>query len=307
MPLAKFRALADETRLRLLNILLQYELSVNELVKILDMGQPRVSRHLRILAEAGLVTARREGLWVFYSVSSREANAEFLKAMRPYFPQNAMTGADLDSARRMLEERAIRSRRFFNSAAENWDDLNAAILGDFDLPARVLAAMPQKCAAAADLGCGTGSVLAALRSRAPFIIGVDDSQAMLDLCRARLMRQELQDCDFSLRIGSIDYLPIRDGEVDFACINLVLHHLPRPDTAFREIHRIVKANGSLFVADFVKHNDERMRRDHGDHWLGFEPADLRRFVEDGGFHIANEHICPVRRGHSLVLLHARRP
>ena len=141
MALVYFKALSDETRLRLVHILLHYELSVNELVRILGMGQSRVSRHLKILTEAGLLTSRRDGLWVFYAATRCGEASDFLQAMGPFLHTDTAMREDLAMAAQILEERALKTRQFFNAIAEDWDELNREVLEDFDLPAAVLAAV----------------------------------------------------------------------------------------------------------------------------------------------------------------------
>lgn len=305
MPLLQFKALADETRLRLIRILFHYELSVNELVRIMGMGQSRVSRHLKILTEAGLLRSRRDGLWVFYSVPPSGENSAFLSAIQPFFPENATTLADMEMAARMLEERVSRARQFFNAVAEKWDDLNHEILGDFDLPARVSAAMPKDCRVAVDLGCGTGEVLAAMRGKAALSIGVDASAAMLERCRSRMAKNEFAAGEFSLRIGELSHLPLADHEANFACINLVLHHLPQPEEAFGEMRRILAPGGILFLSDFLRHEDESMRRRYGDYWLGFDEKQLRDFFEANGFSLCSSENRVVGRKLKLYMMLAQ--
>lgn len=300
-----FKALADETRVRLANLLMRYELSVNELVQILGMGQSRVSRHLKILAEAGLVKFRRDGLWVFYSAPEAGDKLDFLRAVAPFFPRDNVLRSDLALGAKALEARTLRARQFFNAIADNWDDLNQEILAGFDLPARAIAAMPQNCEVAVDLGCGTGGVLAVMGTRAARVIGVDGSARMLELCRARLGARALESGKVSLRIGDLNHLPLADGEARFASLNLVLHHLDRPEEIFREIHRAIAPGGVLFIADFMRHNDESMRRDYGDHWLGFDPAELKRVLSRAGFEISRVEKQPVARGLCLFMLTAR--
>lgn len=301
MSLIKFKALADETRMRLVWILFHYELSVNELVQILGMGQSRVSRHLKILSEAGLLQSRRDGLWVFYSSPPSGPDAEFLSAIAPFIACQTTMKADLAMAGHILKERARRTRQFFNAMAENWDELNREVLGAFDLPGYVLQAMPAGCEVAVDLGCGTGVVLNAMRSKASLCIGVDGSTAMLDLCRQRL---GAPGSEMSLRIGELSHLPLADKEADFACINLVLHHLPEPGQAFYEIRRILSPGGTLFLADFLRHKDESMRLRYGDHWLGFECEDLKNFLTSAGFTLQKLTTCKVGRKLSLILITA---
>ncbi|MDL2267661.1 metalloregulator ArsR/SmtB family transcription factor [Desulfovibrio sp. OttesenSCG-928-G15] len=238
-----FKALADETRLRLVNILCRYELNVNELVLIMEMGQSRISRHLKILSASGLLTFRREGLWVFYAAPSQGPAKEFLDAMLPFMEGNALFKADRDMATGMIEERVHKTRHFFNTIAEDWDKLSREVLGGFDLAGVVAENMP-KCGTACDLGCGTGNVLHAMLRHADTVIGVDGSARMLELARRRFADDSNR---VSLRIGELSHLPLRDAEADFATLNMVLHHVPEPVAVLREIRRIRKLSRSSWT------------------------------------------------------------
>lgn len=297
-----FKALSDETRLRLMHILARHEVSVNELVAILEMGQSRVSRHLKILAEAGLARFRRDGLWVFYAAADGGEGLAFWKAVAPFCAGGPVQDGDLRMASQIIEERTRTTRQFFNAIAEHWDTLSREVLGAFDLPAAVAAAVPVPCAVAVDLGCGTGTVLETLREKAALVIGVDGSPRMLELSRRRFA----DDTTLSLRIGELDHLPLSDGEADFACINMVLHHLSEPATALREIRRVLRPGGVLFVADFDRHQDERMRNEYGDRWLGFAEADLRQRLAQADFLVTEVTRCPVEQGLALNLASAVR-
>ena len=244
-----FKALSDETRLRLAHVLGRYELSVNELVSLLEMGQSRVSRHLKILTEAGLLQSRRDGLWVFYSAVNEGEGHAFLKAAEPFVTAEARMRADLDMAARILEDRALKTRQFFNAIADHWDTLSREVLGGFDLAGAVRDAMPPDCGVAVDLGCGTGLVLERMRERARKVIGVDGSPRMLELARRRFIPEGSAEAwsdggapfpaagadipagspalaPLSLRIGELDHLPLRDGEADFASITICPIRLP---------------------------------------------------------------------------------
>ncbi len=282
LALQYFKALSDETRLRLMHVLNRHELSVNELVTILEMGQSRVSRHLKILTSAGLLSSRRDGLWVFYSASPEGEGRAFLDAMAPFITVDMVLQADLDMAQKMIEERAMKTRQFFNAIAEDWDELNREVLGGFDRADAVAESMRamQTCDVAVDLGCGTGSVLERMLEKSREVIGVDGSPRMLELARRRFVEGADR---VSLRIGELDHLPLRDGEADFACINMVLHHLSDPQAVLTEIRRVLRQGGLLFVADFDQHGNERMRTDYGDRWLGFELDHLSQMLETAGF------------------------
>lgn len=304
MSLLKFKALAHQTRLRLLAILSRYELSVNEIAGSLEICQSGVSRHLKILAEAGLLKARRDGLQVYYKAPEEGAEARFLRAVNPFFPDSSLARADQERAASAVEERASRARQFFNEMAGKWDELNHEVLGDFDLPALVASMSPPGCAVAVDIGCGTGMVLATLCKIARLAIGVDGSSAMLERSRARLGR-EIESGAVSLRIGELSHLPLADHEANYACINLVLHHLPEPGEAFKEIRRILAPDGICFVADFLKHNDEIMRERYHDHWLGFSRGELEEFLSRSGYRLVTYTERRVGRKLALALLTAR--
>ncbi|MDR2051379.1 MAG: metalloregulator ArsR/SmtB family transcription factor [Deltaproteobacteria bacterium] len=297
-----FKALADETRLRLLLVLYRYEMNVNELVELMGMGQSRISRHLKILSSAGLLESRRDGLWVFYSLAGGQPSRKFIDAVYPFLAAEGFAAEDLALAAGILEERAARTSRFFNSIAEDWDAMSREVLGSFNLPLAVEARMPLPCAVAADLGCGTGIVLERLLSRAEQVIGVDGSARMLELARRRFSGVGER---LSLRIGDLAHLPLRDGEADFICINLVLHHLSEPQAALLEVKRVLKPGGILLISEFDRHNEESLRTDYGDLWLGFDAEALERFLLRAGFKLASSTSHPVEKGLHIHIFQAR--
>lgn len=301
--LSYFKALADETRLRLLNVLCRHELNVNELVLILEMGQSRISRHLKILSASGLLVWRREGLWVFYSAPQDGPARAFLDAVLPFIVDDPALKADLDMAAGMIEERAHKTRQFFNAIAEDWDKLSREVLGGFDLAGAVVDHMPE-CRVAVDLGCGTGNVLHGMLERAGSVIGVDGSPRMLELARRRFAAVGNR---VSLRIGDLSHLPLRDGEADFASLNMVLHHIPQPVEVLREIRRALRPSGLLVLTDFNRHNDDRMRAEYGDHWLGFDRDTLHGHLARAGFVVKHSGLAPVERSLSLHIVVAGNP
>ena len=270
------------------------------------MGQSRVSRHLKILTEAGLLNSRRDGLWVFYSSVREGEGAAFLKAAMPFLDDDSEMHADVDMAARIIEDRALKTRQFFNTIAEHWDTLSREVLGGFDLAGAVCARMPEGCEVAVDLGCGTGLVLERMRGRARQIIGVDGSPRMLELSRRRLAGVEGEPENVSLRIGELSHLPLRDCEADFASINMVLHHLSNPENALAEIRRVLRPGGLLMAADFDRHNQERMRLDYGDLWLGFDEATMTKLLHSAGFEVVSCTRRPVEQELALNLTLARR-
>lgn len=293
------KALADETRLRLTFLLREHELNVSEILKVMGMGQSRISRHLKILAESGLLECRRDGLWAFYKAVESGPAAGFLEAAAKVAQKESIIATDLKAAAQVLRERAESTKRFFDDIAHDWDNLNREVLGSLDLRAEILARMtPVKVAA--DLGCGPGVLLEGLASKAERAIGVDNSQRMLEQAERRFGDNDR----ISLRIGELRHLPLKDWEADFAVLSLVLHHFPKPLEVLRETARVLKYEGRLVVADFLKHDNEAMRSEYGDRWLGFEPGQLNDWLDRSRFEVASQTVFDVNKGLQVVLLEA---
>lgn len=294
--LAVFKALSDETRLRLYRLLARFELNVGEIVGVLGMGQSRISRHLRILVESGLLTARRDGLWVFY----RAPDSPQRQALAPLVGECG-PGEDLERARKCLEARALETRRFFNAIAPDWRAMRREVLGEVDLDGLILSLLPPG-AKAADLGCGPGDLLEAMGAKAGGLIGVDASPAMLELARRKPGL-----AGASLRVGELEHLPLADAEAQAAVLSLTLHHLSDPAAALAEARRVVAPGGVLVVADYLKHQAEHMRERYGDRWLGFTPEEMSRWLGDAGLLVEKMEQQPVNLGLTLGVYLARRP
>lgn len=300
--LTYFKSLADITRIRLLNILLHHELSVNEIVGLMGMGQSRISRHLKILTESGLLACRRDGVWAFYSTVSEGAAREFIEAVGYLFDDDPVFSSDLAQAARILEERKQTTTRFFNTIAPEWDLLKLTILGDFDLNAAICKTMG-RCGIVADLGCGTGDLLLRLKESAGRAIGVDSSARMLDEARKRFSEGAGA---VELRLGELEHLPLSDGEADGAVLSMALHHIDDPPSAVGEVARILKPGGRLIIAEFDKHGNEAMRKTYGDRWLGFSRPEVERFLSANGFVLENASSFPLQKSLSLCIYRAVR-
>ena len=301
------KALADETRLRLAGILRRHELNVGELVAVMGMSQPRISRHLKIMVEAGLVDCRREGLWAFYCAADSGPGFEVLEASAAFMDTPEFS-ADLSRADAAVRERVQATRRFFDAVAGHWRDLSREVLGDLDLPGEIARRVPEG-AAVADLGCGPGELLERLSQRACLVIGVDNSPRMLELAGQRLNGKAAQDghAGVSLRLGDLTHLPLREGEAQACVFSMVLHHLPDPVAALTEARRVLCPGGRLIIADFDRHENEAMRVLYGDTRLGLDRQQLRAWLEEAGFLPGQTELYPVNQGLVVLLAEAARP
>jgi ArsR family transcriptional regulator len=287
-----FKALADETRLRLVHLSLHYELNVNEIVAILGMGQSRISRHLKILTDYKLLTFRRDGLWTFYSAVTEGEGYNFIRSIKYLFGANAIFTEDLAEADRVLEKRSIEETRFFDSIAEDWEKLKKEIIGDANLNSLILQAVPDSNTIV-DMGCGTGDLMASLRKKAKQIIGVDKSTKMLDEAKHRFAGDGK---NVDLRIGELKHLPLGDGEADLAVINMVLHHVLDPMKTFQEASRVLKKGNTFIIVDLLHHHLESMRERYGDRWLGFYITDIEKWLENSGFSVGKVDYFELKKG-----------
>lgn len=298
------KALADETRLRLIRILLAHELSVGELVAALSMGQSRISRHLKILVDARLVECRREGQWAFYRAVPAASGGvggarRLLDCCAALMDEEAGPwAADLARATEVLRERAAATRRFFDAVAGRWQGLTRAVLGGLDLPGEIARRVPEG-AAVADLGCGPGELLSRLAGRACLLVGVDSAPRMLELAGQRLAGVP----NVSLRLGDLAHLPLREGEVQVAVFSLVLHHLPDPVAALAEARRVLAPGGLVLVADFDRHDNEALR-EHPGARLGIGRETLAEWLAQAGLAPGAISTRPVNQGLSVLLAEA---
>jgi ubiquinone/menaquinone biosynthesis C-methylase UbiE len=197
------------------------------------------------------------------------------------------------------DERNRESRRFFDAVAGDWPEMKKFIIGDAALDQWILRHVP-RCAVAADLGCGSGELLHILRKKARRVIGVDRAPRMLEEARRRHLSDSLNGT-LELRLGELEQLPLRDGEVDCAVISLALHHLPEPERGMAEAARILKPGGVLIVTELNAHRDEILRTRFNDRWLGFEPAVLEGWLTRLHLAVQTRATLPLQRGLKILL------
>ncbi|MBV9879308.1 MAG: metalloregulator ArsR/SmtB family transcription factor [Gemmatirosa sp.] len=272
-------ALADPTRGRLLLALDRHELAVTELASALQLPQSTVSRHLKTLSDAGWVTARNDGASRRYRMAGGlDGSARNLWAVvREPLAAQPSAAVDAGRLRAVLEERRSATRAFFSSTAGRWDRVRADLFGARVDQAAFLALLDPELVVG-DLGCGTGAVADALAPYVRRVVAVDDSAAMLAEATRRLDGR----ANVELREGALEALPVGDGELDAALVVLALHYAPEPDRVLREAVRAVKPGGRVVVVDMLPHDREAYRAEMGHVWLGFESAQIERWLVDAG-------------------------
>jgi ArsR family transcriptional regulator len=245
------------------------------------MGQSRISRHLKILTEAGVLAVKRQGTWSYYRAGGE---SPFFAAIRPAVERGVETlperARDLAAGAAVLEARRRRSQEFFDRHARQWDDLARTLLPVPEYRERLLALVPEG-RAVVEVGLGTGGLLPALAAKASTVIGVDHSPAMLEEARARLAQAGIAGID--LRLGEMTHLPLPDRSAECAVLNMVLHHAPDPPKVLAEIRRVLVPGGLLVLADLARHEREMAREQLADQWLGFDEAELAGWLKEAGF------------------------
>jgi ArsR family transcriptional regulator len=275
------RALADPTRLRLLRLLDEAELHVNELVDVLELPQPTVSRHLAVLHRAAIVNRRRDGQWTFYSwaASNGGAAAGLGPALRTRLRELPEASRDLERLQACIEARARSSREFYARVAPNWDRLRAGL--DLEgLHGRLLGALLPGTLDLVDAGTGTGALLPVLAPAARQLIGVDRSAEMLAEAARRLTSARLS--PVTLVRGDLESLPLGAQSADGVCSLFALHHAARPETVAAEFARVLRPGGSVVVGDLVSHTEEWMRTELAHAWLGFPPERVASWFARAG-------------------------
>lgn len=278
--LAALKAAGEETRLRLLAVLNYGELTVTELTHILGQSQPRVSRHLKLLTEAGLVMRYPEGSWVFYRLSDQGHSAEIVSAVVSMLPGNDLIlQRDYDRFLQVQSNRSEKAQDYFSSNAENWETLRNLHIADSKIESKMLEMLGnRKINEFVDFGTGAGRMLELFGPRANKAVGFDLNAEMLALARTRLEELSLSNCQ--VRLGDVALLPLKSASVDLIVIHQLLHFLDDPAAAISEASRILSPNGLLLVVDFAPHEMETLREHHAHRRLGFSKDEILKVFND---------------------------
>lgn len=283
-----FRALADPTRLRVVALLREMELAIGELAVVLDQSQPRVSRHVRILVDAGIVERRREGSWVFLRIAKSGPMAQVIGQAEswPFSAREALVIAH--DARRLAavrDERAAVAARYFADHAAEWDAIRSRHVAESEVEAAMLAMMHnRKLGHLLDIGTGTGRMAEIFAPTARRITALDRSPEMLRIARAKLAGQAVP---VDLVQGNFLNLPVDDASIDSIVIHQALHFAHEPDRVIAEASRVLRGGGHLLIVDFAPHDDEALRDQAAHARLGFSDAQIRGWFASAGLLLEN--------------------
>ena len=301
LPLADLlQALADPTRLRILSLLRRMELSVGELAQLLQQSQPRVSRHVRILTDAGAVERRKEGSWVFLTIAGEERTAPMFALIDAWTDQTTSDEFEEDASKlaAVRAERAEAATRYFASHADVWDQIRSLHVAESEVEQAIGRALDgESLGRLVDVGTGTGRMIELFGRDAGHSIGIDRSSEMLRLARTKL---DAAGIPSSLRQGDMYALPLDDGSADTIIIHQVLHYAHSPAEAVAEAARVLAPGGRLLVVDFAAHDREDLRERDAHIRLGFDDESMAAWFNNGGLTV--DHIEHLEGGELTVTL-----
>src|SRR5713226_2135062 len=277
------RMLADPTRLRLLLLLEEEELSVAELQQILNMGQSRISSHLAQLKRAGVVTDRRSGKNVYYGATriagrngARGRVQQMIEILAREIPE---TARDRTALKLTLRKRQDKAREYFDELAGKFGRSYVPGRSWKALAHTLITLLPPLTVA--DLGAGEGTLSQLLAKNARKVIAIDNSPKMVEFGGQLAKKHGIKNLEY--RLGNIEDPPIAKNSVDLAILSQALHHAIHPQRAIAAAHRILKRGGRLVILDLLSHRFERARELYADHWLGFSEVRLHQLLEKSGF------------------------
>jgi ArsR family transcriptional regulator len=279
--LKSLRALSDATRLRIVALLERDELSVNELQEITRMGQSRISTHLGLLADCGLVKPRREGKRTFYKLNpdADGMTAEFIQLAIRGAKELADHASDQINLKRILTRRREQAQLFFNQVAGRFDRVYGPGRSWQAFGHLLLRMLPH--ITVADLGAGEGLLSELLARRCKKVIAVDNSEKIVEFGAAKAKKNGLKNLEF--RLGDLQNPPVEAASVDLVILSQALHHAEDPAAALTSAAKLLKPHGQLLILDLLAHKFEDARKLYGDRWLGFAESDLHRWLEAAGF------------------------
>jgi ubiquinone/menaquinone biosynthesis C-methylase UbiE len=298
---ATLKTAGEATRLRILALLAEAELTVSDLTEILRQSQPRLSRHLRLLAEAGLVERFREGSWAFFRLGERGGGADLAHALIGRLKaDDPIVARDRERLAAVRTARAAAAQNYFRRHAAQWDRIRQLHVADAAVEDAIRAALTDKpIRALLDLGTGTGRMLELFAPDIERGLGLDLSLDMLALARARLDRAGLKHC--SVRYGDIYDLALPRDSFDVVIIHQVLHFLDDSARAIAEAARVLRPGGRLLVVDFAAHDLEFLREEYAHRRLGFAAEVVTQWLEAVGLDVVRQQTLPPGRDGKIAV------
>ena len=292
--LTLLRAAAEDTRLRILALAAREDLTVSDYVHVLGQSQPRVSRHLKLLVEGGLLERFREAQFTRFRLVAEGDDAalvrEFVCRLDPRHPRLAADRARLDALQQRRQNAAV---RFFRDNAQRWDELRALHVADREIERALAHHFPVGARRLLDIGTGTGRLLEVLAPRVELAVGIDQSREMLALARANLAKAGIDNAD--IRQADMYALPFDAGSFDVVTIHHVLHYADDPAAALAEAARVVRPGGVVLVVDFSPHDLVELKREHAHVHLGFADNQVQGWLTSAGLHPLEPIHFPGRR------------
>jgi ubiquinone/menaquinone biosynthesis C-methylase UbiE len=295
------RAAGEGTRLRLLALLCDGEHSVKDLTEILGQSQPRVSRHLKLLADAGLVSRNAEGAWAYYGLAEGGAGGDLARWLISRIDEN-----DPDRARDQTRLEAVRTTQqaqaaaYFAKVAESWDQLRQLHVPEEAVEAAILEAVSGRVVdLMLDLGTGTGRMLELLSAHYRRGIGIDSSREMIAVARAKLAKASIGHAQ--VRLGDIADVETSVGQTDLIVIHQVLHYFDDPGRTLLQARRALKPGGEILIVDFAPHELEFLRSHHAHRRLGLSDQQMAGWARAAGLRVAALKTFPPSNGEGLTV------
>ena len=276
-----FKTLSDPTRMRILRLLKIEELMVQELMEVLGMAQSRVSRHLSILREAGLLTDRRDGTYVFYRFvpQDKEPWRSGWQLIEDQLSEDPTARRDDSLLAQVIEKRSFQANGFFDALGPEWDVIRK-VFNDEALRARAISRLVPRNLHVADVGTGTGILACELARLGLRVTGFDRSSRMLEAARNHIQNESFPSPGgVELKLGEAERLPEEDNRMDAAFAHMVLHYVASPKEVVKEMARIIKPGGRIVIVEFVEHDNEWMTQELDITWKGFEIEEVRDWFE----------------------------
>lgn len=292
------RAAGEETRLRLLVLCAHSELTVTELLQILGQSQPRVSRHLKLLCEAGLLDRFQEGSWVYYRLANRGNNALLARYLVDLIPGgDDVIARDLDRLDAVRQARSDAALAYFRKNASEWNEIRSLHVPEQEVETLLLDILTRhkndpelSIREFLDIGTGTGRMLELVGPEVAEAVGIDNSREMLAYARTMIEDKGLKNCQ--VRLGDMYTLPVPSASQDLVMVHQVMHYADRPKVVLEEARRVLRSDGLLIVVDFAPHELSNLKEEHAHLQMGFDLQQMSDWCSESHFKIEETHSLP---------------